>query len=101
MSDSRIALTTARHYRWADLPAEPLKGTISRKLVSGDRMMIAHVYFKQGVSSSARARCGRWDGMTSTSPARTVISSASGSNRRAGFPHFGYQRLNGSSNSAR
>ena len=48
MNDSHTALTTARHYRWADLPAEPLKGTISRKLVSGERMMIAHVYLKQG-----------------------------------------------------
>jgi quercetin dioxygenase-like cupin family protein len=48
MSDSNTALTTARHYRWADLPAEPLKGTISRKLVTGERMMIAHVYLKQG-----------------------------------------------------
>jgi quercetin dioxygenase-like cupin family protein len=38
----------AIHYRWDDLPAEPLKGTISRRLVTGDRMMIAHVYFKTG-----------------------------------------------------
>ena len=36
------------HYRWAELPAEPLKGTITRRLVTSDRMMIAHVYFKQG-----------------------------------------------------
>ena len=38
----------ARHYRWEDLPAEPLRGSISRRLVSGERMMIAHVYLKQG-----------------------------------------------------
>lgn len=38
----------ARHYCWADLPAEPLKGTISRRMISGERMMIAHVYFKKG-----------------------------------------------------
>jgi quercetin dioxygenase-like cupin family protein len=37
-----------KHYRWKDLPAEPLKGTISRKLITSDRMMIAHVYFKKG-----------------------------------------------------
>ncbi len=36
------------HYRWNDLPAEPLKGTISRRLVTSERMMIAHVYFKKG-----------------------------------------------------
>ena len=48
MSDSNTAATTARHYRWADLPSEPLRGTMSRKLVTGERMMIAHVYFRQG-----------------------------------------------------
>lgn len=36
------------HYVWNDMTAEPLKGTITRKLVSSDRMMIAHVYFKKG-----------------------------------------------------
>ena len=36
------------HYRWQDLPAEPLKGTITRRLVTSERMMIAHVYFKKG-----------------------------------------------------
>jgi quercetin dioxygenase-like cupin family protein len=30
------------------LPAEPLKGTLTRKLITGERMMIAHVYFKKG-----------------------------------------------------
>jgi len=38
----------AKHYRWKDMPAEPLKGGITRRLVTGDRMMIAHVYFKKG-----------------------------------------------------
>jgi quercetin dioxygenase-like cupin family protein len=38
----------ARHYRWNDLPAEPLKGGISRRLITGQRMMIAHVYLKKG-----------------------------------------------------
>jgi quercetin dioxygenase-like cupin family protein len=37
-----------KHYRWEDLPAEPLKGNISRRLVTGERMMIAHVYLKKG-----------------------------------------------------
>lgn len=36
------------HYRWKDLPAEPLKGTLTRRLITGERMMIAHVYFKKG-----------------------------------------------------
>jgi quercetin dioxygenase-like cupin family protein len=38
----------ATHHRWEDIPAEPLKGTISRRLISGERMMIAHVYLKKG-----------------------------------------------------
>jgi quercetin dioxygenase-like cupin family protein len=37
-----------RHYRWDDMPREPLKGTLSRRLITGERMMIAHVYFKKG-----------------------------------------------------
>jgi quercetin dioxygenase-like cupin family protein len=35
-------------YRWDDLPAETLKGTITRRLVTTERMMIAHVYFEKG-----------------------------------------------------
>ena len=37
-----------QHYVWNNMIAEPLKGTITRKLISSDRMMIAHVYFKKG-----------------------------------------------------
>jgi len=37
-----------QHYVWNDMTAEPLKGTITRKLISSDRMMIAHVHFKKG-----------------------------------------------------
>jgi quercetin dioxygenase-like cupin family protein len=39
---------SARHYRWNDLPEEPLKGTITRRLITSERMMIAHVYLKKG-----------------------------------------------------
>lgn len=39
---------SARHYRWAELPAEKLKGGLSRKMVTGERMMIAHVYLDKG-----------------------------------------------------
>ena len=35
-------------YRWEDLPLEEMSPTISRKLVTGDRMMLAHVYLKKG-----------------------------------------------------
>jgi len=37
-----------KHYRWDEMPAEPLKGGITRKMITGERMMIAHVYFKKG-----------------------------------------------------
>ena len=39
---------TAKHYRWDAMAAEPLKGGLERKLITGERMMIAHVYFKKG-----------------------------------------------------
>ena len=42
------ANTRAKHYRWNDLPAEPLKGGISRRLITGKGVMIAHVYLKKG-----------------------------------------------------
>jgi quercetin dioxygenase-like cupin family protein len=53
MTDNTASLRTdatggVQHYRWKEMPAEPLKGGISRKLVTGERMMIAHVYFKKG-----------------------------------------------------
>jgi len=37
-----------RLHRWADMPAEQLKKGLTRKLVTGERMMIAHVYFESG-----------------------------------------------------
>jgi quercetin dioxygenase-like cupin family protein len=40
---------SASHYRWAELPAEQLKGGLSRKLITSERMMIAHVHFDKGV----------------------------------------------------
>jgi quercetin dioxygenase-like cupin family protein len=45
---SPVEAAGAQHYRWADLPAEPMKGSISRRLITGQRMMIAHVYLKTG-----------------------------------------------------
>jgi quercetin dioxygenase-like cupin family protein len=36
------------HYRWDDLPKEPLKEDLSRRLISGERMMIAQVFLEQG-----------------------------------------------------
>jgi quercetin dioxygenase-like cupin family protein len=36
------------HYRWDDLPREELSPLIGRRLVTGERMMLAHVYLAKG-----------------------------------------------------
>jgi unsaturated pyranuronate lyase len=38
----------AIHYRWDDLPREELNPLLSRRLVTGGDLMIAHVYLKKG-----------------------------------------------------
>lgn len=35
-------------YRWNEIPEEMLSDVISRRLITGDRMMLAHVYIKKG-----------------------------------------------------
>jgi quercetin dioxygenase-like cupin family protein len=35
-------------YRWEDLPKEQLSDVLDRRLITGDRMMLAHVYLKKG-----------------------------------------------------
>ena len=40
--------TGARLYRWEDLPKEELKAGVRRRLVSTERMMVAHVYLDEG-----------------------------------------------------
>ena len=40
--------TTARHYRWDDIPKEALNPLLDRRLITCERMMIAHVYLKKG-----------------------------------------------------
>jgi hypothetical protein len=44
-----VEAESAKHYRWEELPAENLKDGLTRRLITGDRMMIAHVYFKKGI----------------------------------------------------
>jgi unsaturated pyranuronate lyase len=48
MTMSTSTAVKVPHYRWDDMTAEPLKGGITRKLITGDRMMIAHVFLKKG-----------------------------------------------------
>ena len=35
-------------YRWDQLPREDLHELLSRRLITGDQMMLAHVYLKKG-----------------------------------------------------
>ncbi len=39
---------SAKHYRWSDLPKEALKPDLHRRLITTDRMMLAHVYLDAG-----------------------------------------------------
>ena len=36
------------HHRWEDMPKESLSNVLERRLITGDRMMLAHVYLKKG-----------------------------------------------------
>jgi quercetin dioxygenase-like cupin family protein len=40
--------TTARLHRWEDIPREKLNDLLDRRLVTGERIMLAHVYLKRG-----------------------------------------------------
>ncbi len=40
--------TTARFHRWEDMPREKLNDLLERRLVTGERTMLAHVYLKKG-----------------------------------------------------
>ena len=35
-------------YRWDDVPLEPVSARLDRKLITGDRMMLAQVFLKKG-----------------------------------------------------
>jgi quercetin dioxygenase-like cupin family protein len=36
------------HHRWNDMPVDQLSDTIGRRLITGQDMMLAHVYLKKG-----------------------------------------------------
>lgn len=40
--------TAARHFRWDDMPKERVSDQLDRRLITGERMMLAHVYLKKG-----------------------------------------------------
>jgi quercetin dioxygenase-like cupin family protein len=35
-------------YRWEEMPREQVSPMLDRRLITGDRMMLAHVYLKKG-----------------------------------------------------
>jgi quercetin dioxygenase-like cupin family protein len=45
----------ATHYRWDDLPREQLRPDLHRRLITGERMMIAHVYLDKGAVVATHA----------------------------------------------
>lgn len=40
--------TTASHFQWDDIPRENLNSHISRKLITDENVMVAHVYLEKG-----------------------------------------------------
>jgi quercetin dioxygenase-like cupin family protein len=38
----------ARHFRWDDMPKESVNPLLDRRLITGERMMLAHVYLQKG-----------------------------------------------------
>src|SRR3954454_916154 len=44
--DNRMA--ELRKYRWDDMPKEELNRGLGRRLITGDQVMVAHVYFAKG-----------------------------------------------------
>jgi unsaturated pyranuronate lyase len=43
-----MAELTVTHFRWNDMPIEEVSGGLSRRLITGERIMLAHVYIKKG-----------------------------------------------------
>lgn len=41
-------MAAIEHHRWDDMPREELSPSIGRRIISGDRAMIAHVYLAAG-----------------------------------------------------
>ncbi|HTK37587.1 MAG TPA: cupin domain-containing protein [Pyrinomonadaceae bacterium] len=37
-----------QHYRWEDMPRERVTDSLERRLITADRMMLAHVYLDKG-----------------------------------------------------
>jgi quercetin dioxygenase-like cupin family protein len=44
----RTTMAELQTYRWDDMPRETLKDGLERRLISGDQVMVTHVYFRAG-----------------------------------------------------
>ena len=40
------SIARAVHYRWKDQPSEAMKGSITRRIVTGERIMFGEIRFK-------------------------------------------------------
>jgi unsaturated pyranuronate lyase len=40
-------MSETTHYRWNDMPKERVSNMLDRRLITGDKMMLAHVYLKK------------------------------------------------------
>ena len=47
-SDRTAGERSVTWYRWEEMPREKVSAMLDRRLITGDRMMLAHVYLKQG-----------------------------------------------------
>ena len=48
MENTTENAASVTHYRWDDMPKEELSDSISRRFITGDKTMLAHVYLKKG-----------------------------------------------------
>jgi quercetin dioxygenase-like cupin family protein len=47
-SDRSTQERSVTWYRWEEMPREKVSAMLDRRLITGDRMMLAHVYLKKG-----------------------------------------------------
>src|SRR5881409_4447631 len=47
-TDGGAAQRSVTWYRWEEMPREKVSAMLDRRLITGDRMMLAHVYLEKG-----------------------------------------------------
>ena len=48
---------TVQKYRWDDMPKETVTPLLDRRMIVGNRMMLAHIYLKKGCIVPLHSRC--------------------------------------------